>query len=343
MKVYAGCDPRLPLRDLPAFVRRVEAMGYDGLQVSETVHDAFATALLALEHSEGLVVRTSVALAFVRSPTLVAYAAWDLAAFSGGRFELGLGTQIRQHIEDRFGLPWTDPAPRMADYLDALDALFASFRTGEPVHHDGEHYRLTRLPPYFNPGPDETTRPPPVWLGGVNPEMCRLAGSRAAGFVTHPTNSDPRYLESVCRPNLRAGAQAAGRDPADLEVVVSATTITGATDADLAAERQRQRRLLAFLFSTPAYAATLDLHGLAAIGSELRALTQAERWEDLDRVLPDDVLDTLVPTARYDELAEVLLHRYRGLADGVTVRPPDDPGRDEAVAEVVAALQKAGD
>jgi probable F420-dependent oxidoreductase len=341
MRVYAGCDPRLPLQDLPDHARRVEAMGYDGLQVSETVHDALALALLALEHTDRLTVRTSVALAFVRSPTLVAYAAWDLSAFSGGRFELGLGTQIRQHIEDRFAMPWSDPAGRMADYLDALEALFAAFRTGQGIDHRGTHHRLTRLPPYFNPGPDPTTPTPPLWLGGVNPEMCRLAGARAAGFISHPSNSDPRYLAEQCRPALAEGAARAGRTIDDLELVVTATAITGATEAELAAERERQRRLLAFLFSTPAYAPTLELHGLADLGPDLRALTREDRWDDLSRVLTDEALDRLVPSATYDDLAEVLLDRYAGLADGLTVRPPTDPLDDEAAAAVVAALQKA--
>src|SRR4051812_3070978 len=205
VKAYAGMDPRLPLRDVPAYARRIEAMGFDGLHVAETVHDALAVALLVAEHTERLTIRTSVALAFVRSPTLTAYAAWDLAAFSGGRFQLGLGTQIRQNVTERMGMPWSEPVARMREYLDVLDGLYEAFRTGERPRVVGDVYAVTRLQPYFNPGPDPEAVAPPTWLGGVNAGICELAGERAAGFVTHPTNSNPRYLEALCLPHLRAG------------------------------------------------------------------------------------------------------------------------------------------
>ena len=155
MKVYAGMDPRLSLRDAIAHAGRVERLGYDGLHVAETVHDALAVALLVAEHTERITVRTSVALAFTRSPTLLAYAAWDIAQLSGGRFELGLGTQIRQNIEDRYAVPFgEDPIGRLGDYVGAVRAAFASFASGDAPSYESPHYRLTRLQPYFNPGPD---------------------------------------------------------------------------------------------------------------------------------------------------------------------------------------------
>src|SRR5439155_1140290 len=143
-----------------------EAMGYDGLHVTETVHDSLAVSLLVAEHTERIVIRTSVALAFVRSPTLTAYASWDLARLSGGRFQLGLGTQIRQNIEDRYSMPWSEPVERMRDYVGAVRAVFDSFRTGAPLKHEGPHYRLTRMQPFFNPGPDDSIQAPAIWLGG---------------------------------------------------------------------------------------------------------------------------------------------------------------------------------
>ena len=159
MKVYAGMDPRLSLRDAVAHAERVERLGYDGLHVAETVHDALAVALLVAEHTERITVRTSVALAFTRSPTLVAYAAWDISQLSGGRFELGLGTQIRQNIEDRYAVPFgEDPIGRLGDYVGAVRAAFASFASGEPPSYESAHYRVTRLQPYFNPGPDADGR-----------------------------------------------------------------------------------------------------------------------------------------------------------------------------------------
>src|SRR4051812_24331866 len=161
-------DPRMSLVEVPAYARRIEAMGFDGLHVAETVHDALAVSLLVAEHTERIIIRTSVALAFVRSPTLTAYASWDLAKVSGGRFQLGLGTQIRQNIEDRMGMPWSDPVPRMREYVAVLRELFRVFAEGGTPGVAGDVYRVTRLQPYFNPGPDPSVVPPPIWLGGVN-------------------------------------------------------------------------------------------------------------------------------------------------------------------------------
>jgi probable F420-dependent oxidoreductase len=339
VKVYAGMDPRMPLTDVAGYAQRVEAMGFDGLHVAETVHDALAVSLLVAEHTRRITIRTSVALAFVRSPTLTAYAAWDLSRLSGGRFQLGLGTQIRQNIEDRMGVPWSEPVTRMRDYVEALGALYESFRTGGKVRHEGPSYRITRMQPYFNPGPDDSTRPPPTWLGGVNAGICQLAGELAAGFVTHPTNSDPRYLTEICLPNLTLGLERAGRRRTDLELVVGTTVITGATDSAVSAERERQRRMLAMLYSTPAYRRTLELYGWADLTARLQGLIRANRWEDLAGVITDDVVDALVPTGRYDQIGPPLLARFAGLADGLLLGPQPDPANDAAVARLVAELQ----
>lgn len=339
MKVYAGMDPRLALRDVAAHARRVEALGYDGLHVPETVHDSLAVSLLALEHTERIVVRSAVTLAFPRSPTLTAYAAWDLATLSGGRFQLGLGTQIRQNVEDRYAASWSEPVARMRDYVAALAALYGAFAGGGPVRHEGAHYRITRLQPYFNPGPDPGVVPPPTWLGGVNAGICQLAGEVADGFVTHPTNSSPRYLEEVCLPNLRLGAGRGGRGLAGLELVAGTTVATGATGDQVQAERERQRRLLAFLYSTPAYRRSLDLYGWGDLTGRLQAMVRQGHWDDLHRLVTDEVLDTLVPTAPFDELPAVLLERYGDLAQGVLLSPPADPAHDGAFAEAVTALR----
>jgi probable F420-dependent oxidoreductase len=338
MKVYAGMDPSLPLGDVAAYASRVEALGYDGLQVPETVHDGLAVALLALEHTRRLAVRTSVTLAFVRSPMLTAYAAWDLQRMSRGRFALGLGTQIRPNIEGRFGMPWTEPIARLRDYVGAVQAAFATFQAGGRLHYESDTYRLTRLQPYFNPGPiDEPA--PPIWLGGVNTAVCRLAGEVAAGFVTHPTNSSPRYLEAICLPGLAAGAARAGRDVAAIDLVVGTPIITGTDAAAVAAERERQRGMLAFLYSTPAYRRTLELFGWAEVGEQLQQLTRADRWDAMASLVTDEMLDELVPQARYEDLPAVLHARYGGVAHGVVLPPPVDPSADGRVAAVIAALQ----
>ncbi len=342
MSVYAGMDPRLGLPDAIAHAERVERLGYDGLHVAETVHDALAVALLVAEHTERIVVRTSVALAFTRSPTLLAYAAWDLSKLSGGRFELGLGTQIRQNIEDRYGVPFgEDPIGRLGDYVGAVRAAFASFASGEAPSYESPHYRVTRMQPYFNPGPDAETVVPPIYLGGVQRRACELAGAVADGFVSHPTNSNPRYLREACLPALAEGARAAGRDLGGVgfETVIGTSVITGATVDAVVVERQRQRRLLAFLYSTPAYAPTLELYGWGDLGPRLRDLIRHDRWEDLAAVLSDEVLDTLVPCGTFDELPGILGERFAGLGQGIVVSPPAERGDDEAFGTVIAALQ----
>ena len=236
VKVYAGMDPRLSLPEAIAHAQRVERLGYDGLHVAETVHDSMAVALLAAEHTERITVRTSVTLAFTRSPTLLAYAAWDIAKLSGGRFELGLGTQVRQNIEDRYAVPFgDDPIGRLGDYVGAVRAAFASFASGAAPAYESPHYRVTRMQPYFNPGPDAATQAPPIYLGGVQRRACALAGAVADGFVSHPTNSNPRYLRETCLPALAEGARAAGRDLGDagFETVIGTSVITGATLDDV--------------------------------------------------------------------------------------------------------------
>ncbi|MGV0812462.1 TIGR03617 family F420-dependent LLM class oxidoreductase [Mycolicibacterium boenickei] len=338
MKVYLALDPHTPLAATADYARRVEALGCDGLHIAETVHDSLAVALLALEHTSRITVRTAVTLAFVRSPTLTAYTAWDLSVLSGGRFELGLGTQIKQNIEDRYGMPWSDPIARLQDYVGALNALFDAFRTGGTVHFESENYRLTRMQPYFNPGPSDAARPP-IWLGAVNSGMCELAGGVAHGIVTHSTNSDPAYLREVVRPALARGAETSGRADAPL-VIASAAIATGSTDETVARERERQRRMLAFLYSTPAYAAGLARRGLDGLPDRLRSLVRTELWDELPSVLTDSILDDLVVCGRHDELPAKLTERFGDVADGV-VLPPLGDGQDDTLRACVAELQRA--
>lgn len=338
MKVYLALDPRTPLTAIADYARRVERLGCDGLHVAETVHDSLAVALLALEHTSRITVRTAVTLAFVRSPTLTAYTAWDLSILSGGRFELGLGTQIKQNIVERYGMPWTDPITRLRDYVGALDALFDAFRTGGTVHFESENYRLSRMQPYFNPGPSDAVRPP-IWLGAVNAGMCELAGELARGIVTHSTNSDPDYLRDVVRPAMARGADAANR--ADAPLVIASTAIaTGDTDEAVARERERQRRMLAFLYSTPAYATGLARRGLADLPERLRSLVRTELWDELPSVLTDPILDELLVCGRHDELPAMLRARFGGIADGIVLPPLGDEADEESLGACVAELQR---
>lgn len=340
MKVYAGLDPRLPLAQVGSVAQRIEALGYDGLHIAETVHDSLAVSLLALEHTTTLTVRTAVTLTFVRSPMLTALSAWDLSAFSGGRFQLGLGSQIRQNIEERFSMPWPNPVPAMAEHVAAIRACFSSFAAGTPLDVRGEYVTLTRLQEYFRPDATGVV-PPPIWLGGVNAKMTELAGAVADGFVTHPTNSSPRFLSERCLPALERGLRSAGRTRRDLELVAGTQVITGANPEAIAQEKERQRRLFAFLYSTPAYAPTLELYGWDDLGVRLRRMVQRNDFTDLATTVTDDVLDTLVPVCPVEALPEVLLERYESLCDGLLLSVPADPAIDDRLRSVIARLRGA--
>lgn len=338
MEVWAGLPADVPLRQVGAMAARAEALGFDGVQVAETVHDSFIVAQLAAATTERLLIRTSVALAFPRSPMITAIAAWDVQDLAGGRFELGIGTQVRGNIEGRFSVPWSDPVGRIGDYVESLRAIFTAFMTGDALRHEGAHYRFTRLQPYFNPGP-LAAGPPPIWLGGVGPKMWELAGAQAAGIVTHPTNSDPHYLRDVCLPAMRAGEQRAGRPAGSARVIVGTSMITGRDEAAVAAERERQRQLLAFLYSTPAYRPALEARGLGEVHQRLHHMSLQQQWDGIAGVLTDAVVDQLVPCAPYAELAGMLGERYGSWVDGIRLSLPSDPTDDELIAGVVRDLR----
>lgn len=337
MKVYAGMPDRLSLRDTAAWIRRAERLDYDGVQVPETVHDSLAVSLLALEHSTDLTVIAGVALAFPRSPMLTAYTAWDLAEMSGGRFVLGLGTQIRQNIVERYSVPWSDPVGRMADYVASLRAIWDSFTTGARLDHRGDHYQFTRLQPVFNPGPI-ACGPPPIWLAGVNEGMVALAAQVADGYITHPTNSNPRYLDELCLPVLAERPPAAG----PLDVVAYASIVTAPTADGLHAARERQRYATAFLYTTPAYARSLELHGFADLPERLRALVRSGKWDGLGAIVTDDLLDALTLSATWDDLPAAIGDWYGNRTSAVILSPPDDQTTDDRFAEVIRAIQRTG-
>ncbi len=205
MQIIASAPARLPLSEVGSFARRIEDLGYDVLHVPETVHDPFTVAALAVTRTTRLVVRTSMVVAFPRSPMVTAYAAWDLTELSGGRFQLGIASQVRGNIVGRFSTPWSEPVARLRDYVGSLRAIFHSFQTGADLDYTGSHYRFERLQPYFNPGPIDHPAPP-IWTGGVNERMCVLAGEVSDGFVCHPTSSHPRMLDHRIRPALARGA-----------------------------------------------------------------------------------------------------------------------------------------
>ena len=339
--VYATMDQRMTPSEVGDHARRAEALGYDGLNVPEAVHDGLLMSQIALQATTRLRVATSVLVAFPRSPMSVAHAAWDLQALSGGRFELGLGSQVRGNIVGRYSTPWTPPVPRMREYMAALRAIFDTFQNGTPIDFEGEHYRFTRMQPFFNPGPLES---PPIrlYLGAVGPKMTALAGEASDGLMTHPSNTPPRYLREVTRPRLEAGAARAGRAHAP-RLMVSALLATGETQAEVRAEREKQREMLGFLYSTPAYWGSLELFGWKHVGEQLLAHSREGRWSEMKTLLSDEMLDTFVPAAPYGEIAECLRDRYAGLCDWITFPMPAASAQDPACRKAIATLKECGD
>ena len=338
MRVYATMDQRSTLADVAAHAQRAERLGYTGLHVPEAVHDGFLMALRALEHTSVLRVATSVALAFPRSPMTTAYAAWDLAALSGGRFELGLGSQVRGNVEGRFGVAWSAPVPRMREYVGALRAIFASWQDGAPLTFAGEHYRFGRMQPFFSPGP-LACGPPPIALGAVGPAMTRLAGEVADAVVTHPTNASPLVLRERAGPKVAEGERRAARAEGSCAIVAGGFVATGRDAAAVAAAREGIREYLGFLYSTPNYAGALALHGFDDLQPALQALARAGRWGEMKAAIPDSLLDAIVPAAPYAEIAAVLRDWFGGLCDALTFPMPADPADDALAAAAIAQLR----
>ena len=339
-RVYATMDQRMPLSRVAEHARRAEALGYDGLDVPESVHDGLLAAGAALAATTRLQVATSVVVAFPRSPMAVAHAAWDLQELSGGRFLLGLGSQVRGNIVGRYSTPWSAPIPRMREYVGSLRAIFDTWQNGTPLRFEGEHYRFTRMQPFFAPGKLE--RPGiPILLGGIGPAMTALAGEVADGLVTHPTGSAPRYVREVVAPRIAEGARRAGRAPAACALQVGPLIATGEGAEDVRREREGVRRLFGFLFSTPPYWPPLELFGWKQRGEKLHELSRAGRWDEMTDLVSDEMLDTFATSAPYAEVADVLRERYASLTDWITFPVPADPAHDASAARAIRALHGA--
>ena len=339
MEVISSWPASSSLSGVTEWAQRAEALGFDVMHVPETIHDPFTVAALALAHTETLVVRTSMVVAFPRSPMITAYTAWDLARFSGGRFQLGLASQVRGNIVGRFSAEWSEPVARLREYIGAVRAIFTSFQNGTDLLFEGEHYRFDRLQPYFNPGPIDTA-PPAIYTGGVGPRMCELAGEAADGFVCHPTNSHPELLRSSILPAIEAGRARAGRSDGGPRIIAGPQPITATTEAELETVRDARRSELAFLYSTPAYRPQLEMFGLGALSEVLSEMAQRSDWADLHQHMTDEVIEQLVPHATYDALPDVLAEWYGGLCDGIVLTIPDDvePTTFQALVERCKAI-----
>jgi probable F420-dependent oxidoreductase len=310
---------------------RAEAVGFDGGWTAENQADPFLPLAVAAEHTERLTLGPSVAIAFARTPMTLAYVAADLQRYSAGRFVLGLGSQIRPHVEKRFSMPWSRPAARMREFVLALRAIWSAWEDSTPLAHRGEFYTHTLMTPAFTP-PPSPHGPPRVFVAAVGPHMTEVAGEVADGLLAHPFLTE-RYLREVTLPALERGRERAGRDGAGFEIGLSAFVALDDADVDAV------RRQISFYGSTPAYRPVLDLHGWGALQTELNSLSKQGRWDDMVGLVDDEVLQAMCVVGSTSEVAGELVRRYGDVAQRIRFNRPGEVPPPDRFADLVAAVR----
>jgi probable F420-dependent oxidoreductase len=318
MKVDAGVPTDLAA--VATVARRATEAGFNGLWSSETNHDPFLPLTLAAERAPGLDLGTAIAVAFARTPMTVATVAHDLQRFSGGRFHLGLGSQIRAHIEKRFGMPWSRPAARMREFVLALRAIWDCWDNGSSLKFRGDFYSHTLMTSFFSPEPS-TFAPPKILIAAIGDNMTRVAGEVADGLLVHSFTTE-RYLREVTIPALRSGFAAAGRSRSDFQVAYPGFVVTGSDEEAMQASAREIRRRIAFYGSTPAYRPVLELHGWGDLQTELHTLSLQGRWADMGGLIDDEVLETFAVVAEPEKVAQAILARFGGLVDRFMLTVP---------------------
>ena len=323
--------------------RRLEEIGYDVVVTPEAGHDPFLPLMTVAEHTQQMKFGTAVAIAFPRSPMVTAQIAWDLQRFSGGRFILGLGTQVKGHNERRYSTAWpSPPGPRLKDYILTLKAIFKTFQTNERPSYQGPHYQFTLISPFFNPGgntpPGDTV---PIYISAVNRYNCRLVGEVCHGIRMHGFNT-PKYTREVIIPAIEEGARKAGRDPSEVDIVGGAFIITGKNEEEVERAKAPIRQQLSFYASTRAYHPVLEVHGWQETGDRLFRLSMEGKWAEMAAGITDEMLEQFAIIGTYDELVPKIKERYAGVVStldfGFGIRTPED---HERLAFIVQELKKA--
>ena len=330
MKLDAAL-PILGLKDVPAVAKAAEEIGFDALWTQETQHDPFLPCALIAEHSTRLNFGTAIAVSFARSPANMAYTAWDLAAQSNGRFILGLGTQVKAHIERRFGQPWPEsPVKKLREQIEVIRAFWDCWQNGTKLNYRGEYYKITLMSPFFNPGslPHPSPLPQgegtliPIYIAGVNTGLAKLAGELCEGFHAHPFNS-PRYLKEVLLPAIKEGAKKTNRKREDVAVSITAFIATTPEEMNFA------RAQISFYASTPSYRPVMDLHGWSSVAETLSAHAAKGEWAEMPMLITDEMLSEFCLVTEEDKLADELKKRYKGIADRLTLYTPFVPGEKD--------------
>ncbi len=329
MKVDGGIGG--DLRGVATAAGVLEAQGYDGIWTAETAHDPFFPLLLASQSTQKVELGTGIAVAFARNPMNLAQIAWDLQAASGGRFLLGLGSQIKPHITKRFSMPWSHPAARMREMILAIRAIWASWNDGTKLDFQGDFYTHTLMTPFFNPGPNPHGDAK-IFLAGVGELMTEVAGEVCDGFLCHGFTTE-RYLREVTLPALERGAAKAGRKLSDIEISGPAFVVTGTNEEELAASITGTKQQIAFYGSTPAYRGVLEMHGWGALQDDLNRMSKEGKWKEMGELIDDDILNTFAVVAEPEHLAAGLDERYGDIVQRISFYAPyaSDPNRWAAV------------
>ncbi len=336
MKVYTTAPLEDP-REARTLYRKLEDIGYDGGFSFEAKHDPFLPLAVAAEHTEHLTLGTAITIAFARNPMNLANLAYDMQSISGGRFILGLGSQVKPHIEKRFSSTWSHPAKRMREIVLAIRAIWDCWEVNSKLDFRGEFYQHTIMIPAFNPGPNPYG-PPPIFTGGFGPLMTAVAGEVADGFIAHPFNTRESLLKNTL-PALEKGLAKAGRSRSDLEIMCSTLIITADTEEQLEKITLAARKQLAFYGSTPAYQPTLACHGWEDVHNELNALSKQGRWDDMTDLISDDILNAIAVVGPRNEIAAAVTKRLDGIADSVALtnnRAPDPSQWADVVQDLKA-------
>lgn len=317
------------LAQVSGLAQAAEACGFSAVWTTETQHDPFLPLALAAEHTARLRLGTAVAIGLARSPMTLAHTAWDLAAQSNGRFMLGLGTQVKAHIERRFGMTWPEsPVGKLRELILALRAIWNSWQTDGRLNFRGEYFKLTLMAPFFNPGPIAQPHIP-IFIAGVNPGLARLGGEVCDGFHVHPFHT-AAYVREVLKPAIAEGAAKAGRAPEAVQLSSAVFVITSPR------EKEAVRQQLSFYASTPSYRPVLALHGWTEAGEQLSALAARGQWAEMPALISDAMLDVFAVSAPLGELAAPLRARYAGLLDRLALYRPFVPGEEDAGWQTLA-------
>ncbi|MCB1004256.1 MAG: LLM class F420-dependent oxidoreductase [Acidimicrobiales bacterium] len=300
--------------------RGQEDLGFDGLWAAETNHDPFLALTLAAEHTERIQLGTGIAVAFARSPMTLATTAYNLNAFAGGRLLLGLGSQIKAHITRRFAMPWSHPAPRMREFIEAMHAIWDCWANGTKLDFRGEFYEHTLMTPFFDPGPNPHGAPK-VFLAAVGELMTQVAGEVADGMLCHGFTTES-YLREVTVPAITKGLDARGRTRADIELSLPAFIVTGSTEEAMAAAATGVRQQIAFYGSTPAYRGVLEHHGWGDLQTELNALSKQGKWVEMGELIDDDILGTFAVRGEPSQIAPQLHDRFGGVVHRISFYAP---------------------